>query len=202
MEQINTPVTVYTESSPNPNSLKFVCEFPLIDGSIDFPSLESASASPLAQELFGSFDFIQRVFIAANFVTVTKTDKEDWFEVAPPIKSFIQKYLEEKKPVIDDKALEELKTKKEALAKASEALGTDNETIAKIQVVLDDYIKPAVESDGGAISLHSFENGVVKVLLQGSCSGCPSSTMTLKGGIENLLRKMVPEVKEVIAEGV
>jgi len=199
MEKQNAPITIYTESSPNPNSLKFVCEFALIDGNIDFPDIKSAESSPLAKGIFQNFDFCQRVFIAANFVTVTKTEAEDWFEVAPKVKDFIKSHLEEGKAILSD----DFKKQVAAIQEEPQVVATEQtETIEKIKVVLEDYVKPAVEQDGGAISFHSFEEGVVKVLLQGSCSGCPSSTITLKSGIETLLKKMVPEVTEVVAEGV
>ncbi len=198
MEKRNAPVTVYTESSPNPNSLKFVCEFALIEGHIDFPDAQSAENSPLAKGIFEHFDFCQRVFIAANFVTVTKTSSEDWYEIAPKVKDYIKNHLEEGKAILTDAFKKQVAEIQEEKTGPTE----ETETVAKIKVVLDDYVKPAVEQDGGAITFHSFENGIVKVLLQGSCSGCPSSTMTLKSGIENLLKKMVPEVTEVVAEGV
>jgi len=196
MEKQNTPITIYTESSPNPNSLKFVCEFALIEGNIDFPDVKSAESSPLAKGIFENFDFCERVFIAANFVTVTKSDTEEWYEIAPKVKDYIKKHLEEGKAILSDA----FKKQVEDVVQMDPT--EETETIAKIKVVLDDYVRPAVEQDGGAISFHSFNEGIVKVLLQGSCSGCPSSTITLKSGIENLLKKMVPEVTEVVAEGV
>ena len=153
--------------------------------------MSSASDAPLAQELFG-FPHVRRVFYASNFVTVTKSDEVDWLEIQGPIKEHIQSYLEAEKPLLVNKAWE----------KGSAVDENDSETVKKIKGILDEYIRPAVEQDGGAISFHSFEDGVVKVLLQGSCSGCPSSTITLKAGIENLLKTMLPEVKEVEAEGI
>ncbi len=194
---MNTPpnayITVYTESNPNPNSLKFVINQMLVSegNTYDFPDAQSAEGlSPLATELF-NFDYVDRVFLMNNFVTVTKSAERDWYNLAPELKKFIQAYLEEGKVVVSAPILEE------PLA------GEDEPEInSKIRNILDEYVKPAVESDGGAISFHSFEEGTVKVLLQGSCSGCPSSTLTLKAGIENLLRSMLPEVKEVVAEEV
>lgn len=192
-------VFIYTEASPNPNSMKFMLNFELVPNglSFDYPSLaatqEEGKASPLAGDLF-QFPFVQRVFVAANFVTITKDDATDWGEVIYDTKQFLKIYFEENHPVFVQKTVE----------KHTAILDTDSDTIRKIKTVLDDYVRPAVESDGGAISFHSFEeeSGVVKVLLQGSCSGCPSSTLTLKAGIENLLTNLVPQVKEVIAEGV
>jgi len=129
----------------------------------------------------------------ANFITVTKTDEIDWIEVTGMIKSLIKGYLEEGKPLF--------KAKPE-MTSTNERIEGESEVVGKIKVILDEYIRPAVEQDGGAINFHSFEDGVVKVQLQGSCSGCPSSTVTLKAGIENLMKRMIPEVTEVVAEGV
>jgi NFU1 iron-sulfur cluster scaffold homolog, mitochondrial len=184
------PVVVYTESSPNPNSLKFVVNTTLIPEtkSVDFPDQASAELCPMAFDLF-KFNFVKRVFISSNFVTVTKDEGSDWNDLVPLLKPFVKGWIEEGKPLFKEGF------KQESL----EGLGAIEQ---KIQVVLDEYIRPAVESDGGNITFHSFEDGVVKVLLQGSCSGCPSSTLTLKAGIENLLTKLIPEVKSVVAEGV
>ncbi|MCF0053269.1 NifU family protein [Dyadobacter sp. LJ53] len=197
---LTRPVFVYTELSPNPNSMKFVLNFELVpDGlSFDYPSLEAAleegKASPLASDLF-QFPHVKRVFIASNFVTITKDDDIAWEEVLRDTKQFIKIYFEENHPVFEQQTID-----KNTLIVDSR----DSDTVQKIKAALDQYVRPAVESDGGAINFHSFneDSGVVKVLLQGSCSGCPSSTLTLKAGIENLLTRMVPDVKEVVAEGV
>ena len=191
-------IFIYTESTPNPNSMKFVLNFELVpDGSsFDYamPSdaLIEGKNSPLAVALFG-FDFVQRIFISSNFITVTKDEETKWEDELFGMKQFLKQFFEDKKDVFT----------KTTIA-AHEAIGgeQDSETVIKIKAVLDQYVRPAVESDGGAINFHSYNDGVVKVLLQGSCSGCPSSTITLKQGIENLLTRMVPEVKEVVAEGV
>ena len=186
------PVHLYMEANPNPNSLKFVANFMLVEEGVsyDFPDAASAGASQLAQELF-NFSTVQRVFIASNFVTITKSEEVEWTEVQTIFRDHIRQYLEsgqkavqvliEKDPLFDE---------------------NDSEIVKKIKGILDEYIRPAVEQDGGAIVFHSYVDGVVKVLLQGSCSGCPSSTVTLKAGIQNLLTRMLPEVKEVQAEGV
>lgn len=189
-------IFIYTEATPNPNSMKFVLNFELAPESLSFDYTTTDDAiggekeSPLAIELFG-FDFVKRVFISSNFVTLTKDDTTQWENVLFEMKQFFKAYFEEKKPVFAESTMKSL-----------EVSASDSETVQKIKLVLNDYIRPAVESDGGAINFHSFEDGIVKVLLQGSCSGCPSSTITLKNGIENLLTRMVPEVKEVVAEGV
>lgn len=186
------PVHLYMEANPNPNSLKFVANIMLAEEgvSFDFPDAESTSNSQLAKELF-NFAAVQRVFIAANFVTVTKSEEVEWPEIQNIIRDHIKQYLEsgqkavqasfDKDPLFDE---------------------NDTEIVKKIKGILDEYIRPAVEQDGGAIVFHSFHDGIVKVHLQGACSGCPSSTVTLKAGIQNLLTRMLPEVKEVQAEGI
>ena len=189
--QTKTPIAIYTESNPNPNSLKFVANFMLIPEGVsrDYPTIDSTQEAPLAKALFDTFDSIDRVFYMNNFVTITKKEAIDWFEIKEPIQQFIKTYLEAEKPILTEKITESI----------DEQL-TGDDTEAKIRGVLEEYIKPAVEMDGGAITLSSYKEGVVTVALQGACSGCPSSVITLKSGIENLLKKMIPEVKEVVAE--
>jgi Fe-S cluster biogenesis protein NfuA len=184
-------IHIYLESNPNPNSLKFVVNEMLVpDGmSFDFENPEKAGDAPLAQELF-MYPFVDRVFYASNFVTVTKKQDVEWLEVQGVLKDHIRTFLESGKLILDIKKPETADT------------GEETETVKKIKSILDEYIRPAVEQDGGAISFHSFTDGILKVILQGSCSGCPSSTITLKSGIENLFKRMMPdEVKEVEAIG-
>lgn len=187
------PVHIYMEANPNPNSLKFVVNFMLTDEgvSFDYPDQSKTENSPLANELF-NFAAVDRVFITSNFVTVTKKDDIDWVEIQDIVRDHIKKYLEAGKSAVVISSFE-----KDPLFDEN-----DSETVKKIKGILDEYIRPAVEQDGGAIVFHSFNEGIVKVLLQGSCSGCPSSTITLKAGIQNLLTRMLPEVKEVQAEGI
>ena len=177
------PISIYLESNPNPNSLKFVVNEMLVpEGmSFDFPDPDSAKDAPLAQELF-MYPFVDRVFYMSNFVTVTKKGDVEWIEVQSILRDHIQKFLESGKLILDQK--DELP--------AAEQEETD--TIRQIKSILDEYIRPAVEQDGGAITFHSFKDGIVTVRLQGSCSGCPSSTVTLKAGIENLFTRMMPDV--------
>ncbi|NJM24559.1 MAG: NifU family protein [Bacteroidia bacterium] len=182
-------IHIYLESNPNPNSLKFVVNDMLVpDGmSFDFPDAASAASAPLALELF-SYPFVDRVFYMSNFITVTKKEDVDWLEIQGAIKDHIKKFLEEGRFIIE--------YKEEAVDESA----ADSETVKKIKTILDEYIKPAVEQDGGAITFHSFKDGIVKVKLQGSCSGCPSSLITLKAGIENLFTRMMPgEVNAVEA---
>lgn len=189
--QATKAVTLYTESNPNPNSLKFVANFMLMPEGIsrDYPSVDRTSEAPLAKALFEQFDFISGVFYMSNFITVTKNTDIEWFEIKGQVQQFIKDFLSQDKPILTEEIKDDID---------KELTGDDAE--AKIRGVLEEYIKPAVEMDGGAIKLASYKDGVVTVSLQGSCSGCPSSTITLKNGIENLLKRMVPEVKEVVAE--
>jgi Fe-S cluster biogenesis protein NfuA len=193
-------VNIYTESNPNPNSLKFVANFMLVEPgtSYDFPDPQSAEEAPLAAELF-MYDFVERVFYMSNFITVTKSDRVEWFEVQEAIKDHIKSYLEEDKPLLN---MGFANRQTSGGPDPAESLAEESELDIRIRGLLDEYVKPAVEQDGGHIEYVSFYDGVVKVQLQGSCSGCPSSMVTLKSGIENLLKSMVPEVKSVEAEGV
>ena len=182
-------VHIYLESNPNPNSLKFVVNEMLIpEGmSFDFPDRESAANAPLAQELF-DYPFVDGVFYMSNFVTVTKKEGVEWLEIQHTIKERIQKFLEAGKFIIEMNG--EIETSFEE----------ETESVKKIKTILEEYIRPAVEQDGGAITFHSFKDKIVKVKLQGSCSGCPSSMITLKSGIEQMMKRMIPEVEEVVAE--
>ncbi len=184
-------LTIYTESNPNPNSLKFVVNSMLVDEGIvkDYANVQSTIDSPLAKKLF-DFPFVKRVFIMNNFITITKEEKNSWSEIKMELSGFIKKYIEEGNDIIK---ISSAPAPKKFISKTT---NIDNQ----IKQILDEYIKPAVEQDGGAINFESFNDGKVLVSLKGSCSGCPSSTITLKSGIENLLKRFIPEVKEVIAE--
>lgn len=181
LQSIPKDVHIYLESNPNPNSLKFVVNEMLVPESLsfDFPDARSAAVSPLAQELF-LYPFVDRVFFASNFVTVTKKENVEWLEIQNTIKTHIKKFLEAGKFILE--------VNDEPVGVVEE----ETETIKKIKTILEEYIRPAVEQDGGAITYHSFQDGIVKVKLQGSCSGCPSSMVTLKAGIENLFTRMMP----------
>lgn len=192
----NPVVSIYTEMTPNPETMKFVANKLLYPGkSIDFPDESTAMPSPLAQALF-SFPFIKAVFIASNFVTLTKiSETDDWQDMIPTVKQFLKDYLEEGKAVVNEE--EVIKMKSES---SNEISADDNDVVKRIKELLENYVKPAVEMDGGAIQFKSFEDGKVNLMLQGSCSGCPSSMITLKAGIEGMMKRMIPEVKEVVAE--
>ena len=189
-------VSIYLESSPNPHSLKFVLNKMIVpEGmSLDFPDLESSKGSPLATEIFTKFSFIKRVFFMSNFVTLTKEESIEWDTIKDELKSFLKDYFDANKSiVVDDLSINKF---------TDEINEDDPEIVKKIKELLAEYVRPGVEDDGGAIKFHSYENGVVKVLLQGSCNGCAFSTLTLKSGIENLFKRMIPEIESVIAEGV
>lgn len=192
----NPVISIYTEMTPNPETMKFVANKLLYPGkSIDFPDMESAKPSPLATELFG-FPFVKAVFIASNFVTLTRTSADtEWSDVIPSVRQFLKDYLEEGKVVINEE--EVVTIKKES---SNEVSADDDDVVKRIKELLDNYVRPAVEMDGGAIQFKSYNDGVVNLAMQGSCSGCPSSMITLKAGIEGMMKRMIPEVQEVVAE--
>lgn len=195
-EILNTvPVMIYTEATPNPATLKFVVNRPLLTNDfVEFVSKEEALEAPLVAQLF-DLGKISTVFISQTFITITKIEDVMWAEIMLPIKETIKVFLESGTPLFTSNF--------EKPKKASNQIhDTDTDVEARIKGALDKYVKPAVEMDGGAISFVSFENGLLKLSLQGSCSGCPSSTVTLKQGIEGLMKRMVPEVElvEAVAE--
>ncbi|HNR49332.1 MAG TPA: NifU family protein [Bacteroidia bacterium] len=200
---------VYAELTPNPNSLKFVTDQILLpEGVAEYKSQKEAADCPLAYQLF-DFSGIKSVFISSNFITVTKETDIDWYDITNILREFIIVFLNSgdkifyvypqvKKAESKDTATvvpEALYLKKPASSKEE-----TGDVVEKIKSMLDEYVRPAVARDGGAIDFKSFEDGIVTVILKGSCSGCPSSTLTLKAGIENLLKRLVPEVEEVVAE--
>ena len=192
----NPVISIYTEMTPNPETMKFVANKLLYPGkSADFPDVESAKPSPLANEVFG-FPFIKSVFIASNFVTLTKTPETDWSDVIPAIRQFLKEYLEEGKPVINEEEIQSIKKPESS----NTVHADDDDVVKRIKELLENYVRPAVEMDGGAIQFRSYNEGVVNLMLQGSCSGCPSSMITLKAGIEGMMKRMIPEVSEVVAE--
>lgn len=195
-----SPVMLYTEQTPNPESLKFVTNRMLYKGTADFRTDELAKEwSPLATALFEQ-PYVNGVYICNNFVTITKEMNYQWDDIMLRLKEFIKQYVEEDKPVINEGFDEAMAKLEEERGVAYQYEGEEAEIVKKIKELIDKYVKPAVEMDGGNIEFKSFENGKVSVILQGSCSGCPSSTVTLKSGIEGMLKRMVPEVTEVVAE--
>jgi Fe-S cluster biogenesis protein NfuA len=190
---IKRHIHIYTEASPNPDSIKIVVNLVLGPEGRDFNFLrtDQASESPLAMALFEQFPWVSQVFILNNFITLTRNTETDWYELLQDVKPFIKSWLEENKEIFSAAV-------DTGLSGTTDPV-TLGETEKQIIEVLEEYVKPAVESDGGAIAFHSFQDGIVQVELRGSCSGCPSSALTLKQGIENLLTRMVPGVKEVVA---
>ena len=177
--------------TPNPETMKFVANKLLYPGkSIDFADESSAAPSPLAKELF-AFPFVRAVFIASNFVTLTKTSDTDWDDVIPTIREFLKNYLEEGKAVINEDEI--------VIKQVDNTVNADDTDVVKrIKELLENYVKPAVEMDGGAISFRGYDDGIVKLMMQGSCSGCPSSQITLFNGIVPIFKEKIPEIEDVV----
>ncbi len=196
---VKSPVMIYTEQTPNPETLKFVTNRMLYRGTAEFKDAETAHQwSPLAERLF-QLPYVKGVYICNNFVTLTKEFNYEWIEIMPQTKEFVKNYVEEGKEIVKE-GYAEMIAKQEAEAKGVEYSDADADIVKRIKELIEMYVKPAVEMDGGNIEFVSFEAGVVTVRLQGACSGCPSSTVTLKSGIEGMLQRLVPEVREVVAE--
>ena len=199
MNTAKTPISLYAEATPNPNVMKFTANKMLVDKHIyEFKNRAEAVDSPLAIELFG-FSFVDGVFISNNFVSVSKkANSIDWSDIVMEMREFIRDYLIDGGVVIKENA--RAKDNIDIVQHKEELNIEFNEIEQKIADLLDEYVRPAVEQDGGFISLKKYEDGIVTVSLQGACSGCPSSSQTLKGGIEGLLKKMMPnEIIEVVA---
>lgn len=199
VSQKSPQILIYTEQTPNPESLKFVCNRMLFQGLADFKEQTIADEwSPLASELFKK-ESVKSVYVSNNFVTITKKAEYDWHEQMIPLKEFIKQYIESGKTIINEGYQEYVETKQtENLADSYS--DQDLEIVKRIKEIIEHYVKPAVEMDGGNIEFKSYNEGIVTVMMQGSCSGCPSSTVTLKSGIEGLMKRMLPSVKEVVAE--
>ena len=203
MDQNIKITNVYAEMTPNPATIKFVADRPIVpsEGYAEYLTKnETKDSSPLAESLFG-FPFVKAVFISNNFVTITKNDSIAWDFVTMELREFVMDYLR-KNLLAVTKFPERIFTEEEIANNIPVNFvhaTPKNEIEEKIISILDEYVKPAVENDGGAIHFQSFEEGTVSVIMRGSCSGCPSSTMTLKSGIETMMKQMVPEVKEVVA---
>ena len=195
-----SPVMLYTEQTPNPESLKFVTNRMLYTGTADFREEELAREwSPLAAALF-ELPYVKGVYVCNNFVTVTKEFNYAWDDVMLPAKQFLKQWVEEGKEVVRE-GFQEAYEAMEAERRANYAYSGDDEAIVKkVEDLIDTYVRPAVEMDGGNITFKSYREGVVTVIMQGACSGCPSSTVTLKSGIESMLKRMIPEVQEVVQE--
>ncbi|MBR9758645.1 MAG: NifU family protein [Algicola sp.] len=185
------PVTIYAESTPNPGVMKFVGNKKLVSAPFEFTSIDQAKLSPLATALF-HFPFVKEVFMDENYVSVSKYDVADWNDITMELREFIRSYIEQGKDILLPEAPELLNKTNEKLDADFEALDDISKQIVNI---LEEYVKPAVQSDGGNIVFDSYDaqSKTVKVILQGACSGCPSSTFTLKNGIENMLKEMLKD---------
>lgn len=183
------PITVYGETTPNPAALKFVVSKMLTKTAIEFKNIDQTAASPLAKELF-KFPYVKEVFMDENYISVTKYEVNNWDEITLELRTFIKQYIENGGTVLDENLI--------AATVEQEAIKTENfdkldVTSQQIINILEEYVKPAVQADGGNISFESYDETTktAKVILQGACSGCPSSTFTLKSGIENMLKSML-----------
>ena len=197
-QQKNIPVTIYAESTPNPKVMKFVANRKLVLHAAEFKNIDDATEAPLAQKLF-HFPFVKEVFIDENYVSINKYDVASWDEITMELREFIRNFIQEGNSVLNNDAITGTASQENG-AEASENapkpqinLDELDDTSQQVVAILEEYIKPAVASDGGNILFDSYdeESRTVKVILQGACSGCPSSTMTLKSGIETMLRDML-----------
>ena len=193
------PITVYGETTPNPSALKFVVSRMLTKSPVEFKNIDETAASPLAKELF-KFPYVKEIFIDENYISVTKYEVNNWDEITLELRTFIKQYIENGGTVLDESIIvakaEQEKTKTQEF---------DNLDVTSQQIIniLEEYVKPAVQADGGNIAFESYDEAdkTVKVILQGACSGCPSSTFTLKSGIENMLKSMLND-EEIKVEAV
>jgi len=180
-EKKKNPISIYTESTPNPSVMKFVSNKLIVDNSFEFNNIDEAQEMEFAKKLF-EFSYVKSIYISKNFVSITKYDLKNWSEVTLELRNFIKNYLEKNEINFKRKEVETVEIDYDEISK-------------KIISIIDEYIKPAVSSDGGNILFDSYDKDkkLVKVILQGACSGCPSSTVTLKNGIENMLKEMLSD---------
>ncbi|WP_372794100.1 NifU family protein [Lutibacter sp.] len=194
--QQKIPVEVYAESTPNPSVQKFVANKKLVETDFEFKNKEEAKNSPLATELF-NFEYVKEVFISENYVSITKLETADWGEITVEVRSFIRQYI------ADGKTIASINAQQKKHTQTIEEATTNLDDVSKqIIDLLDQYVKPAVAADGGNIAFQSYDatTQTVNVILQGACSGCPSSTVTLKNGIENMLKQLIPgKISQVVA---
>jgi Fe-S cluster biogenesis protein NfuA len=183
------PITVYGETTPNPAALKFVVSKMLTKSTVEFKNIDETAASPLAKELF-KFPYVKEVFIDENYISVTKYEINDWQEITLELRTFIKQYIENGGTVLDESLIEAKAEQEKTKIQEFDNLDVTSQQIINI---LEEYVKPAVQADGGNIAFESYDESTktAKVILQGACSGCPSSTFTLKSGIENMLKSML-----------
>ena len=198
---MKVPVTIYAEMTPNPKAMKFVANIALVTNGIayEYNHMSETGNSPLAKVLF-TFPFIERVMISQNFVTLTVIPNLDWEEVTLEVREYITNYIQAGQPIVDTSVeveLDEPKKESEEILNVLPKPGEVRDIDKKIEHILKEYVSPAIESDGGAISFVSFADGELKVKLSGACNGCPSSTQTLRYGIQNIFEKLLPQVEKV-----
>ena len=187
------PITVYGETTPNPSALKFVVSRMLTKNAVEYKNIDQTASSPLAKELF-KFPYVKEIFIDENYISVTKYELNSWEEITLELRTFIKQYIENGGTVLDESIVVTAEKQEQIKTEEFDKLDVTSQQIINI---LEEYVKPAVAADGGNIAFDSYDEGskVVKVILQGACSGCPSSTFTLKSGIENMLKSMLNDEK-------
>jgi NFU1 iron-sulfur cluster scaffold homolog, mitochondrial len=196
---VKSPVMLYTEQTPNPETLKYVTNRLLYRGIADFKEKDLAAEwSPMANSLM-QLPYVKAVYFSNNFVTLTKEFNYEWTDIMLKLKEFIKDFIENGGVIVNE-GYENFMAQQSEQNNAAQFTGEDGEIAKKVKELIDTYVKPAVEMDGGNIEFKAFDKGKVYVVMQGSCSGCPSSSVTLKSGIEGMLKRMVPEVTEVIQE--
>ncbi len=198
------PVNIYAEITPNPKTMKFVADVYLVqaNSSFEFKDPDDVKNSPLLERLF-NFPFVQSIFVSDNFISVTKNDLVEWDDITLELREYIQDYLRknnslftiENPEIFDHQSQHKIESEE-----LYDEVVAQNETEQKIMDILEEYVKPAVAQDGGNIVFKSFNEGVLKVSMKGSCNGCPSSSVTLKSGIQQLFARMMPEVREVVED--
>lgn len=204
-EKKQVPVSIYAEMTPNPSTMKFVADILLIENgkTVEYTKIEDTENAPLAARLF-SFPFVTEVFISSNFITISKNNSIDWQDVFGEIREYISNYLLTGHPIFTEEAgFSETDSSTNETSKIEGAIITHVQPTSEIELriveILEEYVRPAVENDGGAIHFSKYEPGKLTVVLKGACSGCPSSSQTLKNGIQGLFDQMMPEVKEIVA---
>tara|TARA_B100000780_G_C21096451_1_gene442242 strand:- start:113 stop:733 length:621 start_codon:yes stop_codon:yes gene_type:complete len=206
MEKKVIPVTIYAESTPNPNVMKFVANKILVKYgvTVEYKNESECEEAPLARVLF-TFPFVESIFFSNNFVSITKADFVEWDDVVLELREYLTNYLQAGNEIFTKPPVETQHTVTNEEGEEKQVKVTampQNEAEEKIINLLEEYVRPAVEGDGGAIHFKSYENGILTVRMSGACSGCPSSSATLQGGIKNLFNRFMPEIQDVVAEEV
>ena len=201
MEIKTAPINVYAESTPNPATMKFVADKLMVEGghTVEYTDPDQVQDAPLAARLF-NFPFVTGLFFAGNFVTVVKNDLVEWEDITQELREFIREFLNAGTPIFSKPVEPMAANAGTQMGAAPTVVKPTTETEHRTVEILEEYVRPAVEGDGGAIHFKSFKDGILTVILRGACSGCPSSMVTLKGGIEGLMKRFLPEVQEVVAE--